>query len=196
MSRRISVAWLPAPVRFREQVGVDEPDKMGEAVVVAVVRRRREQKDVVGVGGQTLGKLVALGLLRLVASAGAALGVGAALMRLVDDDQVPAFAPDAFADVVLLGVVERGDDLRGTVPGVDELVVVHGREEDVERLAEPAEQLVLPLDGKRGGQRIRTRSMASRSFISLISKPAMIVLPAPGSSASRKRSRGWGSIRR
>ena len=46
------------------------------------------------------------------------------------------------------------------------------------------------------GQRMSTRSIASRSFISLMSRPAMIVLPAPGSSASRKRSRGWGSIRR
>jgi len=36
--------------------------------------------------------------------------------------------------------------------------------------------------------------MASRSFSSLMSRPAMIVLPAPGSSASRKRSRGCGSI--
>ena len=35
------------------------------------------------------------------------------------------------------------------VPGVDELLLIDGREDDVERLAEPAEQLVLPLDRQR-----------------------------------------------
>ena len=180
-------------VRFGKQVGVDEPDEMGEAVVVAVVRGRGEQQEVVGVGGQPLGDLVSLGLFRFVAAPGTALGVGAALVRLVDDDEIPPLAPDPLAHIVLLGVVERGNDLRGAVPGIDELLLIDGREDDVERLAEPAEQFVLPLDGERRGQRIRTRSMASRSFISLMSRPAMIVLPAPGSSASRKRSRGWGA---
>ena len=79
-------------VRLGEQVGVDQADEVGEAVVVAVVRGRRQQEQVVGVGGQPLGELVALGLLRLVAAPGAALGVGAALVRLVDDDEVPALA--------------------------------------------------------------------------------------------------------
>jgi hypothetical protein len=44
------------------------------------------------------------------------------------------------------------------------------------------------------GQRISTRSTASRSRSSLMSSPAMMVLPAPGSSANRKRRRGCGSI--
>ena len=194
MSRRISVALLPTRCGSGNRSGSMQADEMGEAVVVAVVRRGREQQQVVGVGGQPLGQLVALGLLDLVAAPGTALGVGAALVGLVDDDEVPALLPNALADIVLLGVVERGDDLRRALPGVDELLLVDGREDDVERFAKPAEQFVLPLDRQRRGQRIRTRSMASRSFISLISRPAMMVLPAPGSSASRKRSRGCGSI--
>jgi hypothetical protein len=44
------------------------------------------------------------------------------------------------------------------------------------------------------GQSTRIRAMASRSFSSFTSKPAMIVLPAPGSSARRKRRRDCGSL--
>ena len=143
---------LPAdPMRLGEQIGVDEPDEMGEAVVVPVVRGGREQEHVVGVRGQFLGDLVALGLLGLVAAPGAALGVGAALVGLVDDHEVPPFAPSPLADPILLGVIEGRDDVRGPVPGVDELLLVDRREDDVEGLAEPAEQLVLPLDGERRG---------------------------------------------
>ena len=37
----------------------------------------------------------------------------------------------------------------GALPGVDELLLIDGGEDDVERLAEPAQQLVLPLDRQR-----------------------------------------------
>jgi hypothetical protein len=70
---------------------------------------------------------------------------------LVDDDEIPSFAQDALADVVLLGVVERSNNLGRAVPGVYELLLIDGREDDVERLAEPAEQFVLPLDRQRCG---------------------------------------------
>ena len=82
-------------------------------------------------------KLVATGLLHLVAATGRRLGVGAALVRFVDDDEIPALLPDALADVVLLGVVQRCDDLRRTLPRVDELLLVNRREDDLERFAEP-----------------------------------------------------------
>ena len=196
MSRRISVAWLPTRCGSGNRSGSIEPDEMGEAVVVAVVRRGGEQQQVVGVGGQTLRQLVSLRLLRLVPSAGAALRVGAALVRLVDDDQVPSLVPNPLANVVLLGVVERGDDLRGAMPGVDQLVLVNGGENDVKRLAKPAEHFVLPLDRQRGGAEDKhpVDGLAELHLLDA-SRPAMMVLPAPGSSASRKRSRGWGSIR-
>ena len=35
------------------------------------------------------------------------------------------------------------------VPGIDELLLIDGREDDVERFAKPAEQFVLPLDRQR-----------------------------------------------
>ena len=87
----------------------------------------------------------------LVAAPGTALRVRAALVRLVDDDEVPSFAQNALSDIVLFGVVERGDDLRRAMPGIDELLLIDGREDDVERFAEPAEQFVLPLDRQRRG---------------------------------------------
>ena len=45
-------------------------------------------------------------------------------------------------------------------------------------------------DDPGAGKTIRQRCRSPRAISSLISRPAMIVLPAPGSSASRKR-RGW-----
>jgi len=44
------------------------------------------------------------------------------------------------------------------------------------------------------GHKTSTRSATARSRSSLISSPAMIVLPAAGSSASTNRSRAWGSM--
>ena len=139
-------------MRLWERSGVDQPDEMGEAVVVAVVRRGGQQEQVVGRWQPAA---------RRAGSASSsqprlpgrrdALGVGAALVGLVDDDEVPSLLPDPLAHVVLLGVVHRGDDLVAAVPGVDELLLIDGREDDVERLAEPAKHLVLPLDGQRRG---------------------------------------------
>ena len=57
---RISVACWPEPVRLGEQVGVEQAQEVGEAVLVAVVRRGRQQEQVVGMRGQPLGELVAL----------------------------------------------------------------------------------------------------------------------------------------
>src|SRR5438552_14130925 len=113
------------------------------------MRGGREQEQMVRIGGQLLGDLVSLGLFDLVAAPGTALRVRAALVRLVDDDEVPSFAQNALSHIVLFGIVERGDDLPRAVPGVDELLLIDGREDDVERFAKPAEQLVLPLDRQR-----------------------------------------------
>ena len=135
------------PVRFWKQVGVEQADEMGKAVVVAVVRRGREQNDVAGgLRGEMFGELVTLGLGDFIAASGRALGVGAALVRLVDDDQIPPLLPDALAHVVLFGIVKRGDDLVGTLPGIRKLLLVHRCENHIERLAEPAKHFVLPLN--------------------------------------------------
>ena len=70
--------------------------------------------------GQLGGQLVALRRYRPAGlTAGAdALRVGAAFVRFVDDDQVPALLPDALADIVLFRVVQRGDDLRFPLPEI------------------------------------------------------------------------------
>ena len=47
-----------------------------------------------------------------------------------------------------------------------------------------------PLGGKLAGVITRMRSPARRRMSSFMYSPAMIVFPAPGSSASRKRVRG------
>lgn len=72
-------------------------------------------------------------------------------MGLVDDDQVPARLPDALPHAVLLGVVDRGDDLGLALPEVEKLLLVVPGMDDLERLAEEPEKLVLPLNGQRAG---------------------------------------------
>src|SRR5262249_17834185 len=85
-----------------------------------------------------------------VTTAGGALRVGATLVRLVDDDEVPPLLPDALPHVLLLRVVEGGDHLCGALPRIDELLLVDCGEDDVEWLPEPTQELVLPLDRERG----------------------------------------------
>ena len=46
---------------------------------------------------------------------------GRAFVSLVDDDDVPFLLPNAFADVGLLRIIDRRDDLRGALPGVHKL---------------------------------------------------------------------------
>ena len=93
---------------------------------------------------QRLAELVGEGLL--------VVGVGAHLVGLVDDDEVPVGAEQA-----LLGVLDardpgdRGDDLVALLPGV--LAVVgaeHVAADDLEVLAELVLQLALPLEGQVG----------------------------------------------
>ena len=58
---------------------------------------------------------------------------------------------------------------------------------------EPSVKLILPLLGQATGAD-EAALQVPRAINSLIRSPAMMVLPAPGSSASRKRS-GWrGSV--
>ena len=137
-------------VRFGEQVAVEQPDEVREAIVVAVVRRRGQQQQVAALLREPFGELIPLRPLHFVAPAGRPLRVRAALVRLVDDDQVPVLAPDALADAVLLGVVDRGDHLRLALPQVEQLLLVVRGMDYLERLAEETQQLVLPLEGERG----------------------------------------------
>ena len=38
-------------MRLREQIGIEQPDEVGEAIIIAVVRRGGQQHNVVGIGG-------------------------------------------------------------------------------------------------------------------------------------------------
>src|ERR1043166_6673524 len=91
-------------VRLGKEVGVNQADEVGKAVVVAMMGRGCEKQDVVGLRCELLGQLVAFRFLGLVAAPGGALGVGAAFVGFVNNDEVPPLLPDAFADFVLLGV--------------------------------------------------------------------------------------------
>jgi hypothetical protein len=62
--------------------------------------------------------------------------------------------------------------------------------QNVEAESEFFGHFVLPLLHEVAGRDMRQRSRSPLIISSLMSSPAMMVLPAPGSSASRKRS-GW-----
>ena len=121
--------FLAEAMGLGEQVPVDEADEMREPVVVAVMGGGGQEQQVVAMLREPFGELVALRALDLVAAAGGALGDGAALVRFVDDDEVPMLAPHPLPDLVLLRVVDGGDDLRFTLPQVQELLLVVQRSE-------------------------------------------------------------------
>src|SRR5258708_7499155 len=100
---------------------------------------------------QALHQLVTARLLNLVASTRRTLGVSAALVRFIHDDEIPALLPNPLAYILLLRVVQRCDYLRCALPGVHELLLVNGGEDNLERFAKPPQQLVLPLDRQRSG---------------------------------------------
>ena len=54
------------PVRFREQIRIEQSDEVGEAIIVAMMRCRGQQHHVIGLGGQLLCKLVAFCFFGLV----------------------------------------------------------------------------------------------------------------------------------
>ena len=122
---------------------------MREAVVVAVVRRRSKQDNVVSLRREMFDEFVALSALNGIFACGRFLCVGAAFVRFVHDEQIPSLLPDTLAHLVLLGVIHRSNDLVGTLPGIRELLLVNGGENDVERLAKPTEHFVLPLNRER-----------------------------------------------
>ena len=114
------------------------------------MRRGRHQEEVVGHLGELLAELVGEGLL--------VAGVGAHLVGLVHDDEVPAGAEQAFVGVFDPGDPgDRRDDLVVVLPGV--LAVVGAEDvaaDDLEVLAELVLHLALPLErevGRRDDER-------------------------------------------
>ena len=115
-------------------------------------------------------------------------------MRFIADDDIPTavwrlefllyvFIGESLSSRAMTRLVSRN---QLPVRGHFELVVG----EDLEGQVETAVEFILPLLGQAAGQTTRQRCRLPRAISSFIKRPAMIVLPAPGSSASRKRS-GW-----
>jgi hypothetical protein len=132
-----------------KQVSIKEADKVGKAVVVTMVWCGSQQQEVIGGVGESFGQLVAFCFFYLVTAFRCALSVGTTLVRLVNDDDVPALLPDPLPHVVLLGIVDGTNHLGVTLPGIHQLLLVDRRKNEVERFPEPAEHFVLPLDRQR-----------------------------------------------
>ena len=125
-------------------VAVEQFEEEAEVLRVALVRCRRHQKIVVGHRRQRFAKLVGE---RLLVSA-----VGRHLVRLIDDDEIPAATEQAF-----LGVLDardpgdRRDDLILLLPWVLPVVgAEHIAADDLELLAEFFLHLALPLKAEIG----------------------------------------------
>jgi hypothetical protein len=148
------------------------------------VRRCRHQQEIPRPGSQQLPQFVSLRLLYFAAKIGRRHSV-----RFVANDEVPIRRRLQFG--LQLGRT------RGHVEPHDETILFNEwiasdgsfnliTGQDVEAEAKFLGHLVLPT--RLPGATIRQRSRSPRIRSSLTSSPAMTVLPAPGSSASRKRS--------
>ena len=114
-------------------------------------------------------------------------------MRFINDDQIPPLLPNALSYIILFSIIKRSDYERFPLPEIDELLLVVSGVNDLERLAKEAHQFVLPLDGQRGGHHDEAAFDGFAKLQFFDQQPAMIVLPAPGSSASRKASAAAGA---
>ena len=108
--------------------------------------------------------------------------------------QIPAHVAQHVENVVLAGHEVDGRDALGIV--FPDVAPVGGTDrasvDDREGLAELVVQLTPPLVGEVGrGDDERPLDQAPELEFLDASGRAMIVLPAPGSSAIRKRMRGW-----
>ena len=111
------------------------------------------------------------------------------------DHQIPVNLPESGQDLGTLGEVERGDDPLLLHPLVDaELIADVAALEHEKLFVELLLELALPLKRQVGGTDDENPFNEARSLSSRTRRPAMMVLPAPASSASRKRT--LGSLRR
>ena len=131
------------------EVAVEQLQQQGEVVGIALVRRGRQEEEVVGMIPEELAQLVPLGLVDL-----AAVLVGGHLVGFVHDHQVPMHVPHQVEDVVLPSQeVDGRDALRVIFPdvlavgGADGGPVDHG-----EGLAELVVEFTPPLVGEVGGR--------------------------------------------
>ena len=84
--------------------------------------------------GEAVRSLIALGLLHLIAAAARTFRICAALVSLVDDDEVPSLLPYTFTHVVLLRIVVRADHLRLALQQVQKLLLIVAGMDDLKGL--------------------------------------------------------------
>jgi hypothetical protein len=89
---------------------------------------------------ESLRELIPLRLFDLVTTAARSLGIGTALVRLIDDDQVPLLLPYPLAHIILLGIVERDDDLGLALPEIQKLLLVVPGVNNLKALAEKPQE--------------------------------------------------------
>ena len=143
---------FPDAVWFRKQVRVDKPKEMSELVFISVVGGRGQEQYMVRLFRKFTGEKITFGWINFRLPAMASGGCSRrALVSFVNDDKIPFLLPDPFAHVVLFGIVHGRNDLRRTLPGVCQLLLIDSGKNDIKRLAEPTEHLVLPLDCERRG---------------------------------------------
>ena len=120
-------------------VAVEELQEQREVLRVSLVRRRGQQKHMVGAVAQDFAERIARRL--------AGRRRPGHAVRLVDDRQVPARLTQTGQDIGPLGEVERHDDLFLLQPPVDaEPVADVAAPENEERLVELLPELALPLE--------------------------------------------------
>ena len=123
---------------------VQQLQEQAEVVRVALVGRGGHEEEVVGHLGEMLTELIGQRLLVRT--------VGAHLVGLVHDDEVPVAAQQALAGILDAGDPgDGGHHLVAFLPGVHAVVGTQGvAADDLELLAELVAQLALPLKGQVG----------------------------------------------
>ena len=122
---------------------VQQLQKQSKVLWVALVRRSREQQDVVGAVPQDFAQLITLAFMAFVARGHP--------VRLVHYHQIPTRLLQSGQNVVPLGQVQRGDYLIAFLPFVGpELVANVATFKDKERFLELLPEFPLPLEGEVG----------------------------------------------
>ena len=97
-----------------EAVGVEQREEKLEVLLLAVVRRGRHQQEVAGAGTELFREDEAAGLFELRAEE-----VGGELVRLVEDDQVPAGGAELLLQLLVARhLVEANDEVVEVLKGI------------------------------------------------------------------------------
>ena len=143
------------PASSVDQTGIEQLDQRGEVRVVAVVRRRGQQQQPVAAPSDHLREAPAQRVVTVRAGGGTD-----AVVRLVDDRQVPRRTLEVFEHALLLGEIQRGEAERGRIERIAaqfepaSLQLQRSRIGDQrEPQTEALPHLLVPLRQQRAGRR-------------------------------------------